>query len=196
MNPGSDGASGDEPQDASAGFGELGRELRHTESAAELRAEAEESERLAAQSARRRAQLVDVARDALFRGDRVALHYPDTVVTGEVIHAAGDLASIRTAATTVHCKLEAAVTLHVVERDAFGGRTPERGAESFRARLFELELASAQVDVGGAMSGGGLRGRLAVVAVDHVVLDTPDGEVHVSLAAVHTVAEVARIMRG
>lgn len=171
---------------------DLAQELRASQGAAELRAEAEENERLAAQAARRRATLADVARSAMFRGDRIACSYPGNVVTGEVVHAAGDLATVATSAGTVHCNLAAPLTLHVVERDVFEGRAPERGAGSFRARLYELELAGTTVEVFGAMTGGSVRGRIEVVATDHAVVAIEDGApLHVSLTALHAVAEPA-----
>lgn len=169
-------------------FSELGRELRQG-AGEEFRADAEEGERLAAQGARRKAGLADVARDAMMRGDRVVLQYRGHQVVGAVTHAAGDLATIQTAEGLVHGYLGGEVVFSVAERDATEGRTPEFGVDSFRARLFELELAEAQVEVRGAVVDGAVRGRVAVVATDHLVLATDVGTLHIGLSAIDCVAE-------
>ena len=155
----------------------------------ELRADAEENERLAAQAARRNASLADVARDAMFRGDKVALRFTNHTVSGQVAHASGDLLTVETTAGTVHVNLGVPVTLTVIEPDAAEGRTPEQGVDSLRARLFELELAEAEVELQAAGFDGSIRGRVAVVATDHVVLRTDDGNLHVAFAAVESVLE-------
>ena len=155
----------------------------------ELRADAEENERLAAQAARRNASLADVARDAMFRGDKVALRFAEHTVSGQVVHASGDLVTIEGAAGTVHVNLGVPVTLTVVESNAGEGRTPEQGVDSLRARLFELELAETEVELRAVGFDGTVRGRVAVVATDHVVLRTGDGNLHVAFAAVESVLE-------
>lgn len=163
------------------GLDALGRELRAT-TGDELRADAEEGERLAAQAARRGQTLADVARAALFRGDRVRLRTASTTVIGTVVRAAGDLVSVETVEGTVHVRLTAAVAYEIVQRDAVPGRSVAPGPESFRACLLELELAEAEVSI--ALPWGEVRGQLSVVARDHLVVAGPSGETHLSLAAV------------
>lgn len=153
---------------------ELGRELRQRVGG-ELRAEAEETERLAALQARRRATLTDVARHARARGDRLALDLPGVRATGTVLHAAGDLLSLEVRGGRLDVRTDRVLALRVVEPGAPGaGREPIDGPASFRARLFELEMAATPVEVVVGDAADPRRGVLCAVAVDHVALRDPD----------------------
>lgn len=174
----------DDPQ-----FDELDRDLRR-QLDAEFRAEAEESERLAAQAARRQRTLADVARDAMARGDLVAADIAARTFSGTVLLAGTDFVSLATVAGRVDVRLSApALVMHITRRPAAVGRDRRSGPETFRARLLELELAGAVVEVGLATPGSERVGPLATVAADHLVLHGDVGEVFVSLAAVVWVRE-------
>jgi hypothetical protein len=160
------------PDEAGA-FEALGRELRQR-LGPDLRAEAEEDERLAAQAARRRRRLVDVGRDLMARGDRVAVVLPGRRLTGVVVHAAGDLLTVRTAGGEVDVHLAGPVQLRVEDRAAGGGSATSDGPTSFKARLLELELAGQPVELGAAPAGEQI-GTIRAVAVDHLVWQDRDG---------------------
>lgn len=169
------------------GLGPLGRELRQG-LGAELRADAEESERLTALSARRRRTLADVVAELLARGDTVAVDVPGRRFTGTVVHAGADVVRLRTAGGAVDVSLRAPVSLQVLEHARTGGSDRVDGPSSFRSRLLELEMEGATVELGDVVSGGVVAGRLHAVAVDHVILVDPAGtERYLSLAAVSDV---------
>lgn len=137
----------------------------------ERRADAEEDEALAARDALRSRRLSDVAVELLHRGDVVAVAFADERFVGTVLHAGDDLVVLRTATGDIDVCLTAPVALQVVERVRFGGLPRGGGAQTFTARLFEHEAAGATVEVGCPALGTTLRGRMAAVATDHVVLD-------------------------
>lgn len=153
-------------------LGPVERELRQG-IGAELRADAEETERLVALAARRRRTLGDVAAALLARGDVVQLDVPGRRFTGPIVHAGADLARVRTRGGPVDVNLRAAVNLQVVERMATGGTARTDGPPSFRSRLSELELGGDTVEVGDGRDG--IVGRITIVAVDHVVVVDRDG---------------------
>lgn len=172
----------------SDGLESVGRELR-AGIGAEVRADAEELERLAALAARRRRTFADVARDHMLRGDTVAVQVPAGRFVGLVVHVADDLVRLRTRSGEVDLRPRGPASLRVVERARHGGIDASRGPSSFTARLRELELAGARVELGVALGPDVLAGRLAAVAVDHVVLETGGGDVHVTLAGLAWVRE-------
>jgi hypothetical protein len=141
---------------------------------AELRAEAEAYEELAATGLLRERRLADVALELLSRGDVVAVAFAGVTFTGTLTHAAGDLACVRTALADVDVHLGAPLVLRVVERTRAGGRSRRRDPASFGARLREHEASGALVGLGTTM-GAALRGRVGAVAVDHVVVDEVGG---------------------
>lgn len=162
----------------------LAREIR-TASADEARQEAEETERAVAHSLRRKRSLSDVARRHHDRGEQVRLDLGGRRLTGFVAHAAGDLLRLRTATGLVDVDLAAPMVLRVVGRGPHGASAS--ALHSFTARLRELELDHAEVELG-LRDGALLRGRVATVAADHVVLRDQDGEVVVARCAIATVA--------
>lgn len=149
---------------------DLGRVERRMR--AELRAEAEEWERLAALDLLRGRTLADVARELVGRGDVVAVSAGARTFVGPVVHAAGDLACVRTTAEDIDVNLPATAAVRVVERSRSGG-SPAAGPDSFKARLFEHERGGDPVEVGWAAER--LLGVVRAVAVDHVVVDDADG---------------------
>lgn len=154
---------------------------------AELRAEAAEWEQLAATDWLRRRTMADAARELLARGDRVAVGVGGRSAQGEVVHVGDDFACVATAAGTVDVRLDGPAVWHVVQRVRSGGRSPAGGAKRFAARLAEHEAAGTPVCL---MAGDGAEvvGVIVAVAVDHVVVDGPDGSrwlvPHAAVAAV------------
>lgn len=183
--PGDDGGSGDAPHLPGAGDPEL--ETAGAMFRAELRAEAAEWEQLAATDWLRRRTMADAARELLARGDRVAVRLGGRSAQGEVVHVGDDLACVATPAGTVDVRLDGPAVWHVVQRVRSGGRSPGGGAKRFAARLAEHEAAGAPVCLV-AGDGGEVVGVIAAVAVDHVVVDGPDGSrwlmPHAAVAAV------------
>lgn len=158
----------------SGALGDLARELR-AGLGHELRADAEEGERLAAQSALRRRNLADVARDAADRGETMTAVCQGRRFTGSVGHVARDLLSLEVGRARVHVNLDAAVVLQTGGASAGPALRTSDDTPSFKARLYELELAGSEVDVGLSGPPGELRGRLRAVALDHVLLEAADG---------------------
>lgn len=142
----------------------------------ERRAEAEADEALAAVDALRSRHLGDVGRELLHRGDVVAVRFADQSFVGVAVAAGSDLLTLRTASGDVDVWLGAALSLRVAERRRAGGLPHGSGAQTFTARLFEHEAAAAAVELGCPPLDLVLTGRLAAVAIDHVVLDDPDGQ--------------------
>jgi hypothetical protein len=151
----------------------------------ELRAEAEAYEELAAKDLLRRRSLTDVALELVHRGDRVAVTVGETALAGVVVYAAGDLACLRTSAGDVDLRLTAGPLIRVIERVRSGGQPNGRGPASFVARLHEHEAAGSEMVLGGPGVRGEVRGRLAAVAGDHVVVDEDGGgRAYVGLPAI------------
>lgn len=165
-------------------FDALGRELRQRVGN-DLRAEAEEGERLAARSALRKRALVDVAREAMARGDQVAVGVPGRRFTGVVAYAAGDLVILQTVGATVDVNLRAPAHLRVVDRAPAGGAATTDGPSSFKARLFEIEMAGLPVEIGCTTLAEPQPGTVRAVAVDHVIWhDRDDQEWFLPIAAI------------
>lgn len=144
---------------------ELARRLRD-----EVRAEAEEVERLAATAAARARSLADVVAD--LRGDTVHIAIGERAFTGTVVTSGRDYLTLTTAAGTVDVRLGGSSELHVVARGPAPAATPPV-APTFRARLLEHEVSGSEVDVG-VVDRGDIRGRIVAVAVDHLVLRDAD----------------------
>lgn len=155
------------------------------------RAEAEASEREAAQLSMRSRSLADVAFDAMSRGDTLAVTAGGKTFTGRVDYAAGDLMTLETSLGRIDVNLAGPVAIQVVERARSGGRARTAGPGSFRGRLLEHEGAR-EVEVWAAVLAGPLRGKVRVAARDHVVFEDREGREWVlPLAAVGYVARLA-----
>lgn len=143
---------------------------------AELRAEAAEYEQLAAKDRLRDRDLAGVAAELLARGDLVTVTLTTRSFTGQVVHAAGDLACLRTPAGDVDVHLAEKSALTVVEAARTGGCAPSSGARTFAARLAEHEAAGGFVELGAHLalgtrsSGWAAVARVEAVARDHVVI--------------------------
>jgi hypothetical protein len=160
------------------------------EMTAELRAEAEEYERLAALDALRSRTLSEVALELLHRGDLVAVELAQRLFVGTALYTASDLLCLRTRVENVDVCLQAPLGLRVIERVRFGGSSRGVGPPSFKARLFEHEASGAEVILGCRIGGGGeLVGRIHAVAVDHLVVEAASGQRwYLSLRAVDYIA--------
>ena len=151
-------------------FEELGQELREAVSG-EFRRTAEEDEYAARKSALRARDLSQVAYELLSRGDTVRVTVGPVSMRGVISHARGTLATLTGGdGTELHINLAGPVVLEVVARSQSGGRARERfGPESFLARLRELELNEAPVEVLTAAEQPPA-GRIEAVGTDHVML--------------------------
>lgn len=144
---------------------------------AELRAEAEEYERLALKDLLRGRTLQEAVVDLCHRGDIAALVLDSRTLVGEVLHAAADLVRLRTATTDIDVNLRGVSAVRIVEQMRSGGRACLAGPVSFAARLFELEASGERVELSTRMPTGEVLGRISAVAVDHLVLRDDDGMV-------------------
>lgn len=157
---------------------------------AELRAEAEEYERLAARDLLRGRNLQDAARELCHRGDVAALVLDSRTLVGEIVYAAGDLARVRTLNGDIDVNLRGVTALRVVERARHGGHACVGGPSSFNARLYEHEAAGDRVELSTRLPTGEVIGRIHAVAMDHVVLTDDDGQVwYVPFSSIDCVAE-------
>jgi hypothetical protein len=72
--------------------------------------------------------------------------------------------------------LAAPLVLRIVERGATGGETRwDRGAESFAARLAELEQQHETCEFFSAPDAIRVAGRLSIRARDHIIVEDQDG---------------------
>jgi hypothetical protein len=157
----------------------------------EFRAEAEEAERLAAVAARRSRTLIDIATEMRSRGDSVVVTVGGRSVLGTISYVGADFIRLRVAGGSDSIDVNAAVplTLAVSERQPSGGTDTEPGPTTFRARLLELELDGATVEIM-TTDGDAAAGLLRAVGRDHVLVATPDSECFVALSALATVRRV------
>lgn len=170
-------------------YHDLGRDLRRGVGE-EFRAEAEETERAAAQAARRRRTLTDVMREAMARGDDVTAEVPGRTFLGTVVHAGSDLVSLATPAGRVDLPTtQVALTLQVARRRTAVGRDPQSGPGTFKARLLEIELGGSSVALGIAAFPVERVGRILAVGSDHVVVMDGNQEWFVPLAAISYLIE-------
>ena len=132
----------------------LGDELRQ-QVAGDFRRAAEEDEHDAAKARLRSRTLEHAAYELLSRGDTIALVLGTVRYHGIVTHARGDLLAVTTrGGERLDVNLSGPVAVQVVERSTRGGRARDRfGAESFIARLRELELDQTPVAIHTAGAG-------------------------------------------
>lgn len=166
---------------------DLGWELRERVGG-EFRLESEENERLAAKAALRARRLTDVVVELRNRGDLVTVATARRAWTGTVLHVGSDFLSLETLGGLVDCSLNLPLALQVVQRSRTGGRGVGNGPTTFRARLLELELAGADVELAASVIADLPPGRLTAVAQDHVRFRTRDGqEWHLALSGIEYV---------
>lgn len=162
---------------------------------AEYRAERREDERLAVRHAWSRRRLVDVAAEAMRRGDSVTMHLPGHDITGPVEATGDDYVVVRTlgGAVAVHVPPRGtAPLLQVSARARAGGVQQPGGPKTFLAALRSYQTEQdlhprrrRQVELGTPTRPGGLAGHLEAVAVDHVYLRDRHGvDWHIPTGAV------------
>jgi hypothetical protein len=119
--------------------------------------------------------LVDVARDAMHRGDTVAALLPGRTFRGPIAAVGVDHVRIRTGDGLVDVRVTAdsQLGLRVVASARTGGVRGERGVATFRARLLQLEAECAVVELG-LTRGDDAVGRLRI-GRDQVSVDDRDG---------------------
>ncbi len=147
-------------------FEDLASELRQAVGR-EFRWEAEDLEHLTDQQRRRRRSLTDVAHEAMSRGDRVVLARGEVRHRGTLLAVHSDLAVLETGMGIVNAHLPRLV-FTIAERARQGGTVGDRGSLSFRGRLAELESTAEAVVIEGESLE--LKGRIVVVAADHLML--------------------------
>jgi hypothetical protein len=164
---------------ASAALGDAAAAAR-----SEWRADEEAWTRAAVEQWRHNRSLRDVVRDAMHRGDRVAMVFPAVVFTGFVAAVGDDVVVLDTLDGLVDVNVDARAPLvvRVVERAHTGGT---RGARvtTLRMRALELETDGCDVRIGCSLSPTIVEGPIRV-GCDHVVVAERDGDVVVALAAV------------
>jgi hypothetical protein len=151
----------------------------------EWRAEQDAETRDAAEQWRHSRTLLDLAREHMHRGDRVAITVVGHRTVGTIIDVATDRIALLddTTRTDVHVCEALPLAFTVVERARAGGRTGARSA-SFRARLLELETGGMPVVVATAIGPDPLTGSLSV-GTDLVAVKTGAGdETVIALSAV------------
>lgn len=143
---------------------------------AEVRAEQAAYEAMALQGEWRARSLADVARELLARGDVVEIRVLGRPLTGSVVFAGQDYLTVRTPRGAVDVVLARCDLLRVVHRVREGGRSPGRGAQTFRARMTEHETTGQRLRL--LVTGEGeVEGVVQAMAVDHVLLQTGGGQV-------------------
>jgi hypothetical protein len=176
-------ASGERPPD----LGAAGAAMRE-----EWRAEQEAATRDAAEQWRHSRTLLDLARDHMHRGDRVAITVSSHRTVGTIIEVASDRIALVDdgVRTDVHVTDAVPLAFSVIDRARAGGRSGAR-TMSFRARLLELEAANAPVVVATSIGPDPFTGVLSV-GTDLVVIATGAGiETVIAMSAVASVAPAA-----
>jgi hypothetical protein len=152
----------------------------------EFRAQREVAEAEADQLARRRSTLVDAARLAAHRGDRVEVRVADRTFNGEVAAAGPDHLWLRVDAGSLHVALTALRSLRVVSRSGAGHSADDPG--SLRAMLRTCEMDGRPVTLI-VQDGLDVEGVVRTCAADHLVMADDDGEVIVPLGQVAAVLD-------
>lgn len=161
---------------------ELARELRETVGA-ELRAEAEITEQETHIGRLRKLGMSDVARAAMHRGDLVSLITATRTITGFPVYVGRDYVVCQTPTEVVDAPFERAVIR--VERRPEGGHTTRGGSITFKARLSELEQSGEMVTITTADAALEVRGRIAIVAADHCIVEDPEGpRMHIPISQI------------
>lgn len=161
---------------------ELARELRQTVGA-ELRGEAEITEHETHIGRLRRLGMSDVGRAAMHRGDVVSLITATHTITGTLAYVGRDYLVCQTPTEIVDAPFERVVIR--VERRPQGGHDARGGSITFKARLSEFEHSGEMVTLTTADAALEVRGRIAVVATDHCIVEDPDGpRLHIPISQI------------
>ncbi len=158
----------------------------------EFRAEAEADERAIAEFRLRHRTLGDVAAELMHRGDAVAVFIGNSTVRGRLAHVASNLATLTLATgPRLHLNLDSPITLgrsRSEKRNTGRGRD-SMGCDSFPAQLRSLQMAGSLIRLEADGPAGRVLGRIEAMAVDHVLLTTPDTKWYVPLGVIHGVWE-------
>jgi hypothetical protein len=165
-------------------FDELASDLRRRVGA-EFVEEAAEIEQLTDLQRRRRADLAEVARAAMHRGDRVTISCQSGYWVGQLQSVGDDYVVLETAELLVEAHLPS-IGLEI-EPSRSGGRSGSPGSSTWRARLIELELEGETIALVAPTANAEVTGRIEVVASDHLVIDTGDRRSILPLAVVAVV---------
>lgn len=157
----------------------------------ELRAQQRETQELveaeSEQLSRAGRSLGDVVLEYMHRGDTVRIAVGRRSWTGQVVHVAKALASLRTpTGTEVDVALDRLNSIRVVERSAVrGAPVSVRDPRTLAARLRDLERTGEEAELGGALLDAPVLGTVRAVAAAHVEVEGADGgEWVLSLGAV------------
>ncbi len=169
----------------------VGHELRSA-IGDEFRAEAAADERAVAGFRLRHRTLSDVATELMHRGDAVTVFIGNSTVRGRLAHVASNLATLTpTTGARLHLNLDSPITLrrNPSEKRHAGRGRDSMACDSFPAQLRSFEMAGRLIRLEADSPAGRVLGRLEAVAVDHVVLTTPDTKWYVPLGVIHGVWE-------
>ncbi len=119
----------------------------------------------------RRRRLVDALWEAMQRGDQVTVTLGEHTFTGRLTAARGDLAMLSTRSLSAALSIPAIDLVHF--DSGSGGTTGERAYGSLRAYAGMLEVEGTLVRLLGDHID--VRGRVTVVAEDHLLVESPGG---------------------
>lgn len=121
--------------------------------------------------------LGDVVVEHMHRGDTVRVAVGPRAWSGQVVHVANALVSLRTpSGTEVDVALDRLSSIRIVERSATRGASVRcRDPRSLVARLRDLQRTGDEVEVGGALLASPVLGTVRAVAKEHVEVDGTDG---------------------
>lgn len=155
------------------GMADLARFLREG-AGQEWRAEREATEFEVHQGRLRRRRLREVVEILLHRGDRVTIEAAGSRFSGEVVGCGKDYVTVKTDLVRVDARTDRIAM--VVQRRSSGGAAARGVAPTWRARLLELELAQAPVEVFTPLLEVSRKGRIRAVSSDHIWLAGAHGE--------------------
>ena len=140
----------------------------------EWRAEREATEFEVHQGRLRRRPMREVAQMLLHRGDRVTIEAIGSRFSGKVVGCGDDYVTVETDLVRVDARTDRIAM--VVQRRSSGGAAAKGVAPTWRARLLELELGQAPVEVFTPLLGVSRKGRIRAVSSDHIWLAGANGE--------------------
>ena len=95
----------------------------------------------------------------------------------------GDLLSLETRLAIVEINLKAIDAL-TVDSPSAAGRANRREAESFAARLAMLRMARERIEIITRGAAWSREGTVDAIAIDHALLNTSTGVIHVPIEAI------------
>jgi hypothetical protein len=129
---------------------------------------------------------LDVARECMYRGDTVAMHWGTRSFSGQVSSVGADVVRVVTGdgPVAVHVDSEIPLALRVVRRVTAGGGRGGRDPATFRAALLDLETSATRVEVGIAGADRAFVGLVRVGRDQVAVIDAEAGETYVPIRRV------------